>query len=68
VPTVAVTRLLALGHTRTDFEIAALAPPPALTVDGLLGLDFLRGHVLTLDLARGRVGLRAPSRWWPFWK
>jgi hypothetical protein len=65
-PTVVLRQLLALGVTRADFPVAAYDPPPPVTADGLLGLDFLRGRVLTLDFARGRVGLRSPRRWWPW--
>lgn len=65
-PTLVLRQLLALGHTRTEFRVAAYDPPPAVSGDGLLGLDFLRGRVLTLDFARGRVGLRAPRNWWPW--
>lgn len=36
--------------------------------DGLLGLDFLRGRVLTLDFLRGRVSLGLAKSWWQFWK
>lgn len=67
-PLVRVPEVLALGVARTELLVAAHEFPLGLSTDGLLGLDFLRGHVLTLDLARGRVGLRAPARWWPFWK
>lgn len=65
-PTVVTRQLLALGVATAEFPVAAYDPPPAVTVDGLLGLDFLRGRVLTLDFARGRVGLRGPRRWWPW--
>lgn len=40
----------------------------ATSIDGLLGLDFLRGRVLTLDFARGRIALRPPAAWWAFWR
>ncbi len=63
---VVARQLLALGEARPDFPVAAHDPPPAVTADGLLGLDFLRGRVLTLDFARGRVGLRGPRAWWPW--
>ena len=62
-PIVAVSRLISLGHTRTDFEVAAYSPPPAVTADGLLGLDFFRGFVLKLDFIRGRITL-ASGPWW----
>lgn len=66
-PILTVSRLVSLGHPRLAFEIAALDPPPALTVDGLLGLDFFRGRVLNLDFSRGRVSLLGTGPWWRFW-
>jgi predicted aspartyl protease len=65
-PVVRIRQLTALGHARTDFPVAAHDMPPAVTYDGLLGLDFFRNLVLTLDFARGRASLRPPS-WWRFW-
>ena len=53
-------------HQDTDFSVTPYDFPPAVIVDGLLGLGFLRGWVLTLDFARGRVGLRAPRGRWPW--
>src|SRR5437764_13009671 len=67
-PVLTVPRLVALGQTRSDFEIAAHDPPEAVTADGLLGLDFFPGLVLTLDFARGRASLNPPRRWWQVWK
>ncbi len=62
-----VRHLSTLGVRREPFVVTAFDPPPAVVTDGLLGLDFFRGHVLTLDFARGRVSLRPPGRrWWPF--
>lgn len=66
-PILTVSRLVSLGQVRTDFPIVVLDPPPALTADGLLGLDFYHVLVLKLDFARGRVGLRRPGPWWRFW-
>lgn len=65
-PVVRLRSITGLAVTHTDFPAAAYDPPPAVTADGLLGLDFLRGRVLTLDFARGRVGLRTPRKWWPW--
>lgn len=67
VPVISVTRIEALGHTRTDFLVAAHDFPLGTTADGLLGLDFFRGLVLTLDFARGRASL-SPRSWWRFWR
>lgn len=67
VPLVRVDRLVCLGADRPTFVVAAHELPIEFDGDGLLGLDFLAGHVLTLDFARGRVSLRPPGRrWWPF--
>lgn len=65
---VVVPQLACLGQTRTAFPVVAHNLPPRVTVDGLLGLDFLRGRVLTLDFARGRITLTPPPRWWQFWR
>ena len=63
-----VSRIETLNHLREDFSLLAHELPPAVTVDGLLGLDFFRGLVLTLDFARGRIDLTPPRRWWPPWR
>lgn len=58
----------ALGVSHTNFLLHAQNLSTGITVDGLLGLDFLRGRVLTLDFSRGRIALRPPRRWWAFWR
>jgi hypothetical protein len=57
VPVVALTRLSALGQHRFGFPVIAHALPPTSGVDGLLGLDFLRDHVLTIDFRAGQITL-----------
>lgn len=57
-PRVPVKRLTALGCVRRQFDVLAHTLPPSAGVDGLLGLDFLRGRRLTLDLRAGKVTLR----------
>jgi len=52
---VALQRIVALGQERTDFSILAHTLPPSAGVDGVLGLDFLRGTVLTIDFKKGRL-------------
>jgi len=52
-----VQKLLALGHERRDFPVVAHNLPPSSGIDGLLGLDFLRGLTLTLDFANGLITL-----------
>jgi len=61
-------QVTALGVTHTDFMLHAQKLSAGLTIDGLLGLDFLRGRVLTLDFVRGRIALRPPRPWWAFWR
>jgi predicted aspartyl protease len=47
----------ALGQTRTNFTVAACTLPPGVSVDGLLGLDFFRGHILNIDFTKGEITL-----------
>jgi Aspartyl protease len=68
VPSVRVSTLVAFGRTRTDFLLAAHDLPLGVEADGLLGLDFFRELVLTLDFARGRVSLSPARPWWRFWR
>ena len=63
-----VTRVGALGHMRTDFPVFWLPLPPATMIDGLLGLDFFRGLVLTIDFAQGTIDLDPPRRPRPRWR
>ncbi len=57
VPRLVLTRLTALGQHRIGFPVLAHPLPPSAGVDGLLGLDFLRGHSLTLDFRGGLITL-----------
>jgi hypothetical protein len=57
VPVVALTRLSALGQHRYGFPVIAHALPASSAVDGLLGLDFLRDQVLTIDFRAGKINL-----------
>jgi predicted aspartyl protease len=63
-----VARLRCLGQTATDFRVICHTVTATTRIDGLLGLDFLRGRVLTLDFVRGRIALRPPRPWWAFWR
>jgi predicted aspartyl protease len=57
VPLVVLTRLTALGRNLFGLPVIAHALPASSAVDGLLGLDFLRGHVLTIDFHVGQIAL-----------
>ena len=58
VPFFEVSSLRAFGQERTAFPVLAHTLPPSASIDGLLGLDFLRGHVLEIDFIQGSVTLR----------
>ena len=51
-------RIAALGVERMNFPLIAHTLPPSASIDGLLGLDFLRGCRLTVDFRTGRITLR----------
>jgi predicted aspartyl protease len=57
VPRLVLNRLTVLGHHRIGIAVLSHDLPPAAGVDGLLGLDFLRGRILTLDFQAGRITL-----------
>lgn len=54
---VTLCKFAALGQERTDFEVLSRDLPPSITVDGVLGLDFLRDHVLTIDFPKAQITL-----------
>ena len=57
VPRIVVSRLRTLGQERATFPILSHTLPPSASIDGLLGLDFLRGHELYLDFRSGYLAL-----------
>jgi predicted aspartyl protease len=57
VPLVVLTRLSALGQHRFGFPVIARALPASSAVEGLLGLDFLRGQILSIDFRAGQITL-----------
>jgi hypothetical protein len=57
VPIVPVDRLTALGQDRISFPVLAHTLPPGTSADGVLGLDFLRGHALSIDFRTGQIAL-----------
>ena len=54
-PSVPVARVEALGHQRRDSPLLCHTLPPSAGVDGLLGLDFLRGRQVRINLQTGRL-------------
>jgi predicted aspartyl protease len=54
---VTITAIEALGVDRNNFTVMAHALPKTAKLDGLLGLDFFRGQVLTIDFQKGEIVL-----------
>jgi len=57
VPEVSVTAFQSLGKTAKFMPVYCHDLPQACFVSGLLGLNFLRGSKLTIDLKEGLVSL-----------
>ena len=57
VPEITLGRIEALGHERSDFPALCHTLPSSATVDGVLGLEFLRGTRLALDFRAGIITL-----------
>ena len=57
VPRVVLTRLTALGQHRIGLTVLAYTLPANSAVSGLLGLDFLRNQMLTIDFRSGQITL-----------
>jgi aspartyl protease len=57
VPRISLLGITALGHQRLGFEVLCHTLPPSAGVDGVLGLDYFRGQVLTLDFIQGQITL-----------
>lgn len=56
-PRLEVSRIQALGQEQVDFPVLAHTLPPSASIDGLLGLDFLRGQTLNIDFSQGHLSL-----------
>lgn len=55
VPRLGLEKIECLEIERADFPVLCHTLPPSATVDGLLGLDFLRNAKVTIDLREGKV-------------
>ena len=56
-PRVVIERIVALDNDRTDFPMLCHTLPPSAGVDGILGLDFMRGQSLHVDFRAGEITL-----------
>lgn len=57
VPRILLDRILVLGKECARFPVLGHTMPPSAGIDGILGLDFLRGLSLTIDFRAGQVVL-----------
>jgi len=57
VPRLSIDRIEALGKVHTNFPLICHTLPPTAPVDGVLGLDFLRGQRLTINFRKGLITL-----------
>jgi predicted aspartyl protease len=56
-PRITIDRFAALVHEVNSFSVVCHTLPPTAGIDGVLGLDFLRGHLVTIDFRSGLVEL-----------
>jgi predicted aspartyl protease len=56
-PLIPISKVKALGHERQYFPALGHTLPPSAGVDGVLGLDFFRGQILTIDFRSGQLTL-----------
>ena len=54
-PFVVLPKIFALGALKENFPVYVHTLPVKTPIDGLLGLDFMRGHVLNLDFRMGEI-------------
>ncbi len=57
VPRLVLQRIKALDQERNDLLITCHALPPTAGVEGLLGLDYIRGQRLIVDYRAGEIAL-----------
>ena len=57
VPLLSVDRIEALGKAATNMRILCHTLPSRAGIDGVLGLDFLRGQRLVVDFRAGQLAL-----------
>jgi len=58
VPRLHLNRFTALGQHRLAFPVVCHPLPTADGIQGLLGLDFFRGTLLTVDFVKGQIEVR----------
>lgn len=56
-PLIRVAKIEALGQTMANMPVICHTLPSRAAIDGVLGLDFLRGGRLTIDFRAGMLSL-----------
>ena len=56
---IAIAELTTMGFSLNDQVVFCEEMPRHLAVDGIIGMDLLRGHVLTIDLVAGSLTVDA---------
>ena len=54
-PSGSIVFRLAMGQERSQFPVLVHTLPPSASVDGLLGLDFLREQIVKIDFQQGII-------------
>jgi len=54
---VTVRKMAVAGHSRRAVSVICHSLPPGVEIDGLLGLDFFKNRVFTLDFRRQQLSL-----------
>lgn len=57
IPLLTLDKLEALGQTQTSLTVQAHTLPASLSINGLLGLDFIRKQRLVVDFRTGQISL-----------
>lgn len=57
VPKVTIAKHRAFERDWFSFPVPCHTLPPSAKIDGVLGLDFFRGKILTLDFQKGDITL-----------
>ena len=62
LPVVTLRSIRCLGQVRNEFAVLSHDLPPDTAIAGLLGLDFLRDHALTIHFPKAEIRLTSPRR------
>ena len=58
-PRIEIIKIEVLDRVKESFPIICHTLPPSAKVDGLIGLDFFRGTILSIDFVSGSVDVQS---------